>query len=400
MGDNLLRGNQEQVKSPVLRGARIIIVLGPLELGGSERQALLLARYLAGEWQCEVHVWGTLGEPGRVATLCDEYGIQWRVVPFPWSEYRSERVKRLARFTWMLRGIRPNAILPYMALPNMVCGLVWRWTGAQTCIWNQRDDGVARLGTRYEPWAVSQTPRFIANSVHGARFLTEELNADPNRVRVIRNGVELGEPELDRRAWRDRLGVANGCFLACMVANLHQHKDHATLLRAWKLVLIRLQSAGYSAALLLAGRFDNTHESLKALAADLEISADVKFLGAVNDIPGLLSSVDLGVFSSRTEGSPNGLLECMAAGLAVAATDIPGIREAVGQGGQPFLAPPGDAQILADRILKLAVSPALRAQLGEANRRRIVLEFNPRRMCEETSEVIVAGLRVRSSTHK
>lgn len=392
MGGNLLRGNQEQVKSPVLRGARIIIVLGPLELGGSERQALLLARYLAGERQCEVHVWGTLGEPGRVATLCDEYGLQWRVVPFPWSEYRSERAKRLARFAWVLRNARPDVILPYMALPNMVCGLVWRWTGAQTCVWNQRDDGVARIGTMYEPWAVRQTPWFITNSVHGARFLTEELKADSKRVRVIRNGVELGEPESDRRQWRDRLNVADGCFLACMVANLHQHKDHATLLRAWKLVLVRLQSAGRSAALLLAGRFDNTHESLKALTADLEISAGVKFLGAVKDIPGLLSSVDVGVFSSCTEGSPNGLLECMAAGLAVAATDIPGIREAVGQDGQPFLAAQGDAQTLADHILKLAMSPALRARLGEANRRRIMQEFNPRRMCEETSEIIIGGV--------
>src|SRR5260370_33829722 len=72
-----------------IAGARVIIVLGPLELGGSERQAILLARYLTSDQNAKVEVWG-YGEPGRAAELCDAYGIPWRSVPIPlpWSTSR------------------------------------------------------------------------------------------------------------------------------------------------------------------------------------------------------------------------------------------------------------------------------------------------------------------------
>jgi glycosyltransferase involved in cell wall biosynthesis len=94
--------------------------------------------------------------------------------------------------------------------------------------------------------------------------------------------------------------------------------------------------------------------------------------------------VDLGIFSSRKEGCPNGVLECMAASLAVTGTDIPGIREAVGETGYPWLAPPGDAEALARHILTLARDTNLRERLGDLNRQRIVEHFTPEQMVCET----------------
>src|SRR5206468_3348910 len=98
----------------------------------------LFARYLKSEQRADVQVWGTMGAPGRVAALCDEYGIPWRVVPLPWVPGRFKRPKSLAAFARRLRQARPAVILPYMEMPNLVCGLVWRWTGARLCVWNQR----------------------------------------------------------------------------------------------------------------------------------------------------------------------------------------------------------------------------------------------------------------------
>ena len=371
----------------------IIIVLISLRLGGSERQALLLARYLC-QQGAQVRVWGFSG-PGRAAALCDEYGVPWRVVPLRWP-YRGiqrwvQRLGSLAGFAWTLRSARPDVILPYTMFPNVICGLVWRWTGARLCVWNQRDEGLGRMG-KAERWAVRQTPWFVSNSQRGADFLVHTLGVKSDRVRVIHNGVELARPASDRATWLSRLGVSEGCFLACMVANLSVLKDHATLLQAWRRVGDRLDAIGQPAVLLLAGRFDDTHESLKALARNLELGGRVRFLGQVDDVAGLLGTADLSVFSSHTEGCPNGVLESMAAGLAVAGTDIPGIREAVGPDGYPFLAPPGDAEALADRILELAMDPELRAKLGAANHRRIELEFSSQRMCEDTVALLSKAL--------
>ena len=378
MGGNLVGdGRGQPQNAQVLGGTRIVIVLWSLELGGAERQALHLGRYLADEHRAQVEVWG-FGKPGRTAALCDEHGIRWRIFPLSWTGSRMNRLGRLAKFAWLLRRSRPDVILSYTMLPNVVCGLTWRWTGARLFIWNQRDEGRFRMGRKAERWAIRQTPLFVSNSQHGADFLLRTLGVKADRIRVIHNGVELTKSELDRIVWRSHLGVTENCFLACMVANLHAFKDHKTLLKAWRILLNRLHVNGGSAVLLLAGYFGKTSESLKALAYDLELGKSVRFLGQVNDISGLLDAVDIGVFSSCFEGCPNGVLECMGSGLPIAGTDIPRIREAVGPDGCEFLTPPGDAEALADRILSLAMNPELRSKLGTANRRRIEAEFNPR----------------------
>ncbi|PYS84883.1 MAG: glycosyltransferase [Acidobacteria bacterium] len=394
------RGDSTSLKAATLDGARVIVVLTELEMGGAERQALLLSRYLAHEENAKVQIWGLGRQPGRVAEACEESGIPWRLVAQQWFGSRGERMKGLARLAFALRRARADIVLPYLILPNVVCGLVWRWAGARVCVWNQRDGSFTRLGPRAERCAVRQTPWFVSNSAHGAAFLTQTLRAPPERVRIINNGVQLAPPQADRATWRSRLGIDTDTVAACMIANLTRYKDHETLLRAWRRVVRSLQETGRSAVLLLAGRLDSsdsTHHASKALAYDLELGRSIRFLGEVQDVSGLLGAADLGVFSSRAESSPNGVLESMAAGLALAATDIPGVREAVGPGGYEFLAPPGDDGALADRILRLVAEPSLRAELGAANRLRIESEFSPRRMCEQTAAVIIEGLRGKTS---
>ena len=115
-----------------------------------------------------------------------------------------------------------------------------------------------------------------------------------------------------------------------MVANLHVYKDHATLLRAWQLVVPRLAATGRSAVLVLAGRPESSAPTVSALADELGIAQSVRFAGPVDDVTGLLSAVDLGVLCTRTEGSPNAVLEYMAAGLPIAGTELPAVRECVG----------------------------------------------------------------------
>lgn len=371
---------------PTLSGERIVIVLGSLELGGAEGQALLFAQYLKGTEGAVVEVWG-LGGGGRVAELCERYGIPWRVVPLCWHKGGFRRYMGLLRFAWTLRKRRPSIVLPYTMFPNVVCGLVWRWSGAHLCVWNQRDEGVQRLGHTSEYRAARQVSTFVANSRGGAEFLAKEVGVNPDLIKVIPNGVVLFKPELDRANWRVQLGLTEDCFAVCMVGNLHGNKDHATLLQAWRLVVEETDKLGRSSVLLLAGRRDDS-KPLEMLCQSLNIESSVKLLGTVKDIAGLLQAVDLGVLSSRSEGCPNGVLECMAAGLAVAGTDIPGIRDVIGPGGHAFLAPPGDAEALAGCIIKLALDPELRAKLGRANRAHVEKEFNPQKMCEEMVKLL------------
>ena len=377
-----------------LSGMRIIIVLVALELGGSERQALLLARHLKNQQKAHVEVWAMV-EPGPLAALCDQYEIPWRIVTCPWIDGRFRRPRALASFARRLRQAHADVILPYTEMPNLICGLVWRWTRARLCVWNQRDNGIDRMITRYEPHALRQVPVFISNSTEGADHLINVRGVAKKRVRVIRNGVELPPAQVTREQGRRQWGIPESSFAACMVANLSDYKDHATLLRAWQLVSKRLEAEGRHPVLLLAGRFDAEAEILKALADDLGLDTSVRFLGPVDDVAGLLNASDVGVLCSNSEGSPNCVLEYMAAGLAVVGTDIPAMREALTPENYSLLAPAGNSDILAGHIVKIANDEQLRQRLGALNRSKVKAEFSPHRMCIETVAVILDGLKMR-----
>src|SRR5690348_8519364 len=256
-----MRKDFEVKRALMLQGRRIVFVLGNLELGGAERQALILARYLSEHEQASVEVWG-FNKSGPVAQMCKAHGLRSRVIPYPFTKSRASRVRALVRVGRALRATKPDLILPYTFGPNVVCGLVWKWTGARACVWNQRDEGIVPYGSPTARWAAKRTPQFIANSDGGKRFLIEKLGVDKAKVTVIRNGIEPVAPESDRRAWRERLAVDDRSFIACMVANLHTLKDHVTLLHAWRKVVTEFESNGRSPLLVLAGRRDGAYESL------------------------------------------------------------------------------------------------------------------------------------------
>ena len=367
------------------KGRRIVFVLFNLELGGAERQALILAKHLVQQEGAAVEVWG-FNKSGPVAEICEKIGVPWRLESFPFKSDRGAQLAGIERVAISLQRARPDILLPYTFVPNVICGLVWQQAGARTCVWNQRDEGVTPFVAEWARSAAQRAPAFISNGSAGAEFLRDGLGVDPLKIRVIQNGIEQSAANENRSEWRAKLRIDDDTFVACMVANLHDNKDHATLLRAWKRVVDQLN--GRDAVLVLAGRHDGAYESLVSLSRDLELNGQVRFAGQVLDVPGLLSASDVGVFSSYLEGCPNAVLESMAAGLAVAATNIEAIRSLVGPGGMEFLAAPKDDEALAGAILKLANDSDLRVTIGAENRQRVRDRYTAPRMCESTVAVI------------
>jgi glycosyltransferase involved in cell wall biosynthesis len=362
-----------------------------LEMGGAERQGLLLAQWLKETHGADIEVWG-LRHVGAAAKWCDKQDIPWRHVSWTWSASKLSNVIGMFRLLIALKRARADVLLPYTMPPNIGCGIFWRLSGARTCVWNQRDDGRQRLAPYLERYAVKNTPWFISNSRHAADFLTKELGVSRERIDVIPNGIELAPMQLVRDDWRLHHGVPKDSFVACMVANLHHYKDHPTLLKAWQLV-IRACAQGDSPPILLLAGHDYGHGAeLRAMADQLDVTNQVRFLGHVDDVTGMLNASDIGVFSSLREGLPNGVLECMAAGLPVVATNIPGIREAVGHNDHQLLVEPRDSAAMAEAILRLMHDYGLRNSLGEKNLNRISTEFSREQMCRRTCQVITKAM--------
>lgn len=382
----------ERQGGTVLRGRKILFVLGTLELGGSERQAIILAEHLKRVEGADVRVFGLLGRRGRAARMCDEIGIPAEIIPASWPSGRIGKMAGVKAFATRVRAERPDILLPYGWLPDVLCGLAWRLSGASTCIWNQRNEGIGLDRSRLHRLAVRLTQWFASNSIHGKDFLVERYGVAPDRIRIIPNGIRLAPPADGRAAWRRRLGIADIAVAACMIANIHPNKDHATLLRAWRRLLDRRDAERLPRpVLLLAGRIDES-TALKVLAFDLGLGDSVRLVGPVDDVPGLLGAVDLFVYSSRSEGCPNAVLEAMAAAVPVIASDIPGVREAVGPDGLPCLVPPGDETALAGRLADFLRDPGPWSSLRPVLADRVERGFGVGPMCEASARMIGEAL--------
>src|SRR5205085_8894499 len=107
----------------------------------------------------------------------------------------------------------------------------------------------------------------------------------------------------------------------------------------------------------------------------------------------LIAASDLAAFCSLAEGMPNGVLECMAAGKAVIATDLPGVRDALGPEAGEVIVPLRDAERFAQLLLQLLENDHKRRELGERNLRRVRAEFSVRRMTSQYLGVVEDEIR-------
>jgi glycosyltransferase involved in cell wall biosynthesis len=145
--------------------------------------------------------------------------------------------------------------------------------------------------------------------------------------------------------------------------------------------------------LLLAGRDGNRTSALRYQATRLGLDANVRFLGARDDIPDLMVAADVFALPSRWEGLPGAVIEAMALETPVVATDLPGVREVLGpELLRGWVVPIGDASALASRIMATTADPAGTASWTAAARSRFLRRFTTRRIASEMVDFYARAL--------
>jgi sugar transferase (PEP-CTERM/EpsH1 system associated) len=197
--------------------------------------------------------------------------------------------------------------------------------------------------------------------------LVRELRIPADRFEVFYNGVDVERFQRGqtRGAPRDTGGLLIGS-----VGRLAAVKNYALLLHA----IARLPEAP-SCRLVLIGEGPE-RAALKELAAQLGLERRVEFSGHRDDVPQLLQGLDIFVLPSLSEGMSNTLLEAMAAGLPVVASDVGGNRELIESERSGLLFPSGDVAALAEQLGRLLGDADLRARLGRAAALRARSEFS------------------------
>ena len=225
----------------------------------------------------------------------------------------------------------------------------------------------------------------IAVSRHTGSHLAGSLGVEPGRIRVVPNGVWLDVPAgLNGRRGTPAGEIparAPGHVLAVVCARLVPEKGHDVLLHAFARIVKRVPA---HLVIVGSGRLDRP---LRHLARRLDLDETVSFLGSLPDGRTVLEHADLVVAPSREEGAGWAVLEAMALGKAVVASDVGGLREVVEDGRTGWLVPPGDSRALADRMLALIHDPGMRRRMGDAGRARASAHFSSEQMATRTAAV-------------
>ena len=248
-------------------------------------------------------------------------------------------------------------------------------------------DSERRARNARNAWLQRRLVRWTDGYVTVSEGLRNELvssGVPPARLTVVRNGVEAELYEAgDGAAFRRSLpGVESGTPLVGTLALLRPRKGIEDLLRAVPLVLQGCPSCRF----VVAGPAERAGYAarLHGLCRELGIADRVVFTGYRDDVADLLAALDVFVLPSRFgEGLPLVVLEAMAAGRAVVATETEGNRETVEPGASGYLVPPDAPRDLACAVLALLADPARRREVGEAARRAVRERFTAARMAAQ-----------------
>lgn len=364
---------------------RILFILPSTELGGAEKQALILAGELTKKPDTKVFFILFGHGEGMVSDNLKNQKIPFSVIKTPPSRLKLLTILRILQLILRVNLYKAELVLPYTWYPNYYCALIRRFIPS-IIIWNQRDGGLEFKPDERIRRMASKIPGFIANSASAFDFLHNSLGIDRGKIRLINNGVMPLTVKLNRDEWRRSNNFDKNAYLVTMVGNLHFNKDHDTLIKAFSYLSEKLTSS-YDIHLLLAGRKDVNYNSLVTLSRELKIEDKVHFLGKVTDVGSLLNASDLFVLSSKSEGLPNVILETMHIGIPITGSDIPGIREALGDDYAGFLAKPGDAHDLAEKMLYL-IRNGFSNEKVIRNQERVKALFSLNRMIIETYSYI------------
>ncbi len=220
--------------------------------------------------------------------------------------------------------------------------------------------------------------RIIAVSRCVKDYLIQWNKVDPNKVVVVHNGIDINKYLI---ADKKEKKLSNDSVVGC-IGRLETQKGHVFFMKAAARILEEIKNARF----ILVGD-GSLRRHLEELAQDLNISKRVSFLGFRDDIPQLLSIMDVFVLPSLWEGFGIVLLEAMAMGKVVVATNIGGISEIVVDKTTGYLCPPMDSETLANTVIDLLRDPAKMRTVGMLGRERVKKHFTLDQMAQKTERI-------------
>ncbi len=377
---------------PPARLIRVMLVVSNLEYGGAQRQIVeFINRADRGRFDVRIC---SLSHYVPLADQLDDRS-RLHVIVKRWK-FDASVVRRLVG---LLREHRTDVVHGYLFDAEIAARLAGRWAGVPVVVGSERNTDyhikpVQRLAHRLSRGCLDLV---IANSTAGVRFHSREIGLSQERYRVVRNGVDLERfrPRAAENV-RARIGIAPEVPVVGMFASLKRQKNHPLLLRAAASLVDQMPDL----RILLVGDMlygglhgsDTFARSVHDMISDLGLTEHCVLLGNRADVEVLYPACDVTVLPSLFEGTPNVLLESMACGVPVIATDVADNRELVAEGKTGHLVSLDDTELLAKRLRELLSDRERRAAMAQSARAHAEREWSNARLAQNTEAVYTDAL--------
>lgn len=358
---------------------RVVLLIPTLDRSGAEKQCALLATRLPKD-RFDVHVIALTRE-GPYADLLKAHAIPLTVIgkrakfdPFTLLRLRAE-----------LRRLQPDVLHTWLFAANaygrLCSGVVpkVKIVVSERCVDSWKANWQLWLDRRL----IGRTDRLVGNSASVVDFYRDQ-GIPPDKLVCIPNGIDIEKQDVapDVVSLRHEMNLPPDAYVAGFIGRLARQKRIEDLI--WAVETLRQIRHGLHLAVIGDGP---ERQRLVEFTQNVHCTEHVTFMGHREDAVRFLKAMNVFCLASSFEGMSNSVMEAMAAGLPVIASDIPPNRELVLQGVTGFLCKLGDTVGFMQFLRRLIDEPGLGERLGNAGRERIRNEFSVQRMVDRYADL-------------
>ena len=356
----------------------ICIALYSFDIGGSERLSVSLARRYK-ELGYEVICLATRRGIGPLCDVLEEYSIRWSALDLDHQSRLSKVYQKRGLATWFSAHNVDALHVQHLCVLHDVLNASRR-AGVKSLVVTEHTPEVLRDRVLYrrllrklrsgaeQLTAINSSVRQALREIDGRRDI---------EIPIVTNGIDI------ERFAPGTAGKGKRALDIAWLGRMHPDKDIATGLKAFSYAARKSRSP---LQLKIAG--DGPELSFaKNLARKIGISEQIEFLGAINDVASFLRDCDVFLMSSITEGTPLALLEAMASGLPIVATQVGGVAAAV-TSECAILSRPNDFVALGEALLKITKDQPLRVSMAAAARHHAVKKYSDVEMAKRYLELL------------